>query len=145
MSLYIEFNLHFEDPILFQEFLPEAEEDFLEFETDDNKYVIRVFLSDRKSQLSPLSVIRDETNLIGHNNINCFGLTLCIEVKKTNEAIVDALKTEQETEELKIFVREIFDLAVKVRNGLVNYFRNEEMIYYIQPMTPYTRRSLIFF
>lgn len=135
MLLQLRLNLKFAGDLLFREFLPETEADALRLRLDG--YPVTLYLSDRGQQLSNISdVPTNPEELKRHQNLYCSGLTMEIEVEDPDPDVVAALEAREPTEETENFGREIFNLAVDVQRGLVDYFRNILKQYWVQPPNP---------
>ena len=145
MSLKLRLDIRFAEPLLFRGFLPEAETDRLRFRLQDGREVA-LYLSDRQTQLSSFDVApSDPQRLKEHKGtINCIGLTMELVIPEPHPDVMRALAANQPAEIVGRLVSEARDLALRVHNGLVEYVRNVEKQYWLQPIVPETYAHIHF-
>ena len=145
MSLKLKLDIRFGEPLLFRGFLPEAETDRLRFRLQDGRE-IALYLSDRRTQLLPFDVApSDPQRLKEHGGtINCIGLTMELVIPEPYPDVMRALAANQPAESVNKLLVEARDLALRVHNGLVEYVRNVEKQYWLQPIVPETYAHIRF-
>jgi hypothetical protein len=133
MSLLIRLNLTFEDNLVFKQFIPDSESDALSLVLMNGKYRVKIYLSDRATQLRDLGELPDD--LSKHLSLHCGGLTLEIEVVDPKPEIVTSLEANHRTDETERFGVEIFSLILRIHNGIVSYFRNIQKQYWVEQIS----------
>lgn len=138
-GLKLRLSLNFNAPIVLHGFIPEASDQHLNLTCDQGRYSISVYVSDRSSQLEHVDnrpIPTDSEELRKRFYLGVRGLTLEIEDATPQESLLTSLKTNDWTEQTRQHVADIVQLAYRVKNGIVEYFRNLGQQSWLEYSTP---------
>jgi len=141
----LKLHLRFEQPLLFRGFLPEDDSNAIRITLEDGRQ-IALYISDRQAQLSPYDIVPSDIEKLkqSESTINCLGLTLEMQIPDPSPGVLTALEEDDPQMEGHPLVEEVFDLALRARNGVVEYLRNVEKQYWLRPIVAGTYDHLHF-
>jgi hypothetical protein len=142
--MLIRLQLSFRNNLVFRGFLPETTEEGLHLSLAGGKYLAAIYMPDRKTQSGNVTDIPNSADeLKSYVELFCRGLTMDVEVTRTDPEVTADLQAGRISEKTEEFGAELCEIVVDTYNRLVDYCCNIMREYWLEPLvrSPYAFSS----